>query len=59
MSIDDGNIEGKGKVVPVIQLSTTLWRCIGGAEVQLHAFLTSALQGDECSASRPGSFISM
>jgi hypothetical protein len=27
-----------------------------GVEVQIHAFLTSALDGGELSASRPGSF---
>jgi hypothetical protein len=27
-----------------------------GVEVQLHAFLTSVLDGSECSTSRPGSF---
>jgi len=26
-------VKGKGKVVPVLQLSTMLWRCIGGVEV--------------------------
>jgi hypothetical protein len=29
----------------------------GGVDVQIHAFLTSALIGDEWSASRPGRFI--
>jgi hypothetical protein len=28
----------------------------GGVDVQIHIFLTSALVGDEWSASRPGSF---
>jgi hypothetical protein len=28
----------------------------GGVEVQLHAFLTSAVDGDDWSASRPGRF---
>jgi hypothetical protein len=31
----------------------TYWR----VEVQLHSFLTSALDGGECSASHPGRFI--
>jgi hypothetical protein len=29
----------------------------GGVDVQIHIFLTSALAGGECSASRPGRFI--
>jgi hypothetical protein len=29
------------------------WRRIVGAEVWLHALITSALNGDECSTSRP------
>jgi hypothetical protein len=32
------------------------WRRIGVVEVYLHSFLTSALDGDERSASRPGRF---
>jgi hypothetical protein len=44
-------------VVPMLQLSTTLWRGIRGVEAQFHAFLTSALDGGEWSASRPGRFI--
>jgi len=31
-----------------------LWRRIGKEDVELHAFLTSALYGGEWSASRPG-----
>jgi hypothetical protein len=45
--------KGKGKVIPVLQLSTTPWRRIGRVEVQIHAFLTLALDGGEGSASRP------
>jgi len=30
--------KGKGKVVPVLLLSTTPLRRIGGMEVQIHAF---------------------
>jgi hypothetical protein len=30
------------------------WRHIGTAEVQLHSFVTSALEGGVCSTSRPG-----
>jgi hypothetical protein len=40
----------------VLERSTTPWRCIGGMEVQLHALLTSALDGGEWSASRSGRF---
>jgi len=36
--------------------STTSWRRIGGVEVHLHSFLTSALDGSEWSSSGPGSF---
>jgi len=46
------------KVDPVLWLSTTPLRHIGGVEIQLHAFLTSALDGGEWSASRPGRFTS-
>jgi hypothetical protein len=28
----------------------------GGKEILRHSFLTSALEGDKCSASRPGTF---
>ena len=31
---------------------------MGGAEVQIHSFLTSTQDGEECSTSRPGRFIS-
>jgi hypothetical protein len=31
-------------------------KAYGGVEVELHIFLTSTLDGDEWSASRPGSF---
>jgi hypothetical protein len=37
-------------------MSTTPWRRIGGEEIWLHAFKTSALDGDEWSASSPGCF---
>jgi hypothetical protein len=40
----------------LIQLSTTSLRHIGGVEVQLHAFLTSALGRGEWSVSCPGHF---
>jgi len=32
------------------------WRCTGGVEVSLHAFLTSALDGGEWSDLHPGHF---
>jgi hypothetical protein len=38
-----------GKAVPVHAMRHT-----GGAEVQLHSFLTSSLDGGEQSASHPG-----
>jgi hypothetical protein len=31
-------------------------KAYGGVDVYIHIFLTSALAGDECSASRPGRF---
>jgi hypothetical protein len=43
----------KREVVQVLWLSTTPWRRIGGTEVKLQ---TSASDGDEWSASRPGRF---
>jgi hypothetical protein len=46
----------KGKVFPMLQLSGTPWRRNGGVEIQLHAFLTAALDRDEWSASRAGRF---
>jgi hypothetical protein len=39
------------------QLCTTTWRHTGGVKVWLHAFLTSALNAGEWSASRPSRFI--
>jgi hypothetical protein len=30
--------DGKGKVVPVLQLSTTPWRRIGGVEAHINSF---------------------
>jgi hypothetical protein len=42
----------------MVKLSNTPWRRIGGVEVWLHAFLTSALDGGEWSALRPGRFTS-
>jgi hypothetical protein len=42
--------------VPVLQPSTTPWRRIGGVELYLYAFLTSALYVGEWSASHPGRF---
>jgi hypothetical protein len=52
-------IKGKGKVVPVIflKLSTTPWRRIGEWRYRSTHSLTSALDGSEWSASRPGRFI--
>ena len=41
----------KGVPVPAIKV-------YGGVEIQLHSFLTSALEGDEWSASCPESFLS-
>jgi hypothetical protein len=31
-------------------------KAVGRVEVQLHSFLTAALDGDQCSALRPGRF---
>jgi hypothetical protein len=54
---DDDDDDDKGKFVPVLfKLSTTPGMRTGGAEVYLRAFLTSALDGAEWSASRPGRF---
>jgi hypothetical protein len=50
------NCRGKGKVVPVFQLTTTPWRLYEEVEVYLHTFLISALDGCEWSVSRPGRF---
>jgi hypothetical protein len=36
----------------------TPWRLLGGEKIQLLLFLTSALDGDEWSASRPGRALS-
>jgi hypothetical protein len=46
----------KSELVPVLQLSTTPRRRTAGVKVQFHAFLTSALDGGEWSASLPGRF---
>jgi hypothetical protein len=46
----------KSQVVPVLQVSTTPRWGTGGVEVELHPFLTSALDGGEWSASRRGRF---
>jgi hypothetical protein len=51
-------LEGKSKVVPVLFFITehdnlkSYW----GAEVWVHAFLTSSQDGEEWSVSRPGRF---
>jgi hypothetical protein len=47
---------GEGKVVPVLSLSTTQWRRIGEWRYSSTHSLTSALEGGEWSASRPGRF---
>jgi hypothetical protein len=47
---------GKGKVVPVLELSTTPWRRIGEWRYSSTHSLTSALGGGEWSASRPDRF---
>jgi hypothetical protein len=50
--------KGIGKLVPVLFLTEYYeMRAYWGVEVQFHAFLTSALEGGEWSASRPGRFI--
>jgi hypothetical protein len=46
----------KGKVFPVLQLSTTPWRHIGEFRYSSTQSLISALDGGEWSASRPGRF---
>jgi hypothetical protein len=46
----------EGKVNLKLSLSFSTWRNIGGVEIQLHAFLTSILDGGEWSASRSGRF---
>jgi hypothetical protein len=46
----------KGKVVPVLQLGTTPWRRIGEWRYSSTHSLTSALDGDEWSASCPSLF---
>jgi hypothetical protein len=48
--------KGKGKVVPVLSLSPTPWRRIGEWRYSSTNYLTSALDGGEWSASRPGRF---
>jgi hypothetical protein len=40
-----------GKIVPVHAMKAT-----GGIEVQLHSFITKALDGDDGSTSRPDTF---
>jgi hypothetical protein len=49
-------LKGKGKVVPVIWLSTTPWRRIGEWRYSSTHSLTSALDGYEWSGYRPGRF---
>jgi len=53
---DTGIIKSKGKVFPVLFLSTTQLRRTEGMELQFHIFLTSALDGGELSAPHPGRF---
>jgi hypothetical protein len=48
---------GKGKVIPVLELSTTPWRRIGEWKYRSTHSLTLALEGGEGSASRPSRFI--
>jgi hypothetical protein len=48
--------KGKGKVVAVLLTEHHPWRRIGGVDMPFHVFLTSALDGGEWSASRPGQF---
>jgi hypothetical protein len=40
----------------IFRKKTTSWRGMRGVGVYVHIFLTSALVGGECSASRPGRF---
>jgi hypothetical protein len=56
--LDDTYVKAEGKVVFVLQLSTTPRRRIGGVEVSSTHSLTSALDGGEWSASRRGRFTS-
>jgi hypothetical protein len=59
--------KGTGKEIIIIIIKLKLSLCLtkhnmkayGGVEVYLHAFLTSALDGSEWSASRPGRFTPM
>jgi hypothetical protein len=53
-----GKVKGKGKVVPVLNLSTTPWRRMGQRRYSSTHSLTCALDGAELSASRPGSLYS-
>jgi hypothetical protein len=49
-------LKGKGKVVPVLELSTTPWRRMGQWRYSFTHSLTSALDVGEWSASRHGRF---
>jgi hypothetical protein len=51
-----GMVKVKGKVVPVLQLSTTPWKRIGEWKYSSTHSLTSTLDGGEWSVSRPGPF---
>jgi hypothetical protein len=51
-----GGCNGKGKTVPVLSLSTMPWRCVEEWRCRSMHSLTSALDGGEWLASRPGRF---
>jgi len=52
---DDANDKGKVKLFLCLTKHHAV-KAYGGMEVWLHVFLTSALDGDEWSASRPSRF---
>jgi hypothetical protein len=47
----------KGKIVRAQRIKHYVMKAYGGADVEIHIFLTSALVGGEWSASRTGRFI--